>query len=64
LAARPGDSTNGEASALRTWRSDFVRNSLAFAEESKATAADAAQEAAAAAERKSVRFGDASILQK
>jgi hypothetical protein len=59
-AGRP-DLFAGEASALRTWRTDFVRNSLAFAEESKEAAA---HEAAAVAERKSVRFGEASILQK
>ena len=55
-AAR-ADLFENEPAALRTWRAEFVRNSVAFADESRAHEELAAEDDAAV-QRKSVRFGD------
>jgi hypothetical protein len=57
-AARRADLFANESSALRAWRADFVRNSIAFARDNETHAALAAQPAEAEAPFKLLRFCD------
>ena len=57
-AAGRADLFEGESSALGAWRAEFVRNSLAFAEENAAHAGLAARQAEAGGTGKLVRFCD------
>lgn len=56
--ARRRDLFENESDLNRTWRSEFVGNSLAYALETETHARCAAEAAAAAAPAKSVRFAD------
>ena len=56
-ASRP-DLFENEPSALQAWRTTFVQNSIAFAQENEAHAARAAQQDAAAGPFKLLRFSD------